>query len=320
MTEIMAAGGDPAPTPVSPTARPRKGRASVLFDAPGPRARRLNLVLSVVTGAILLGLLAQLVHQLDTKGQWEWRLWEPFTQAKVWENFIIPGLKNTLSAAAVAAALALAFGVVFGFGRLSDHRWIRVPCGVIVEFFRAVPVLIMIFFAQAGLPLIADSFNLYMEPVSAFEAVVIGLTLYNGSVLAEIVRAGIKAVPKGQSEAGYALGMRKSGVLLRILLPQSVTAMMPVIVSQIVVLLKDSALGYIVAYEDLLNAGFVQIKANYDNLIPAAIVITAIYVIINMSIGRFATWLEARSRRSHKSSAAPLSAATVTMPASTLTK
>ncbi|HEX3732384.1 MAG TPA: amino acid ABC transporter permease [Mycobacteriales bacterium] len=299
------------------TRRPRKDRASVLFDAPGPRGRRLNHILSAVTAVVLLSVLGWLVWQLNNKGQWDWKLWEPFTQAQVWQNSILRGLTNTLTAAAVAAALAVAFGVIFGFGRLSDHRWIRVPSGIIVEFFRAIPVLIMIFFAQAGPPVIADAFNMSIEPISAFEAVVIGLALYNGAVLAEIFRAGIRAVPAGQAEAGYALGLRKSGVLLRILLPQAVTAMMPVIVSQIVVLLKDSALGYIVAYEDLLNAGFVQIKSNFDNLIPAVIVIAAIYVGINMSISRLANWLEGRSRRNRKSFAAPLPASTLSMPAGT---
>lgn len=289
--------------------KPRRSRAqqpSVLFDAPGPRGRLINNLLGVLTGVALLAGVGWLVWQLDEKGQWEWELWEPFTQADVWENFILPGLWNTLSAALVAGVLALAFGVVFGFGRMSDRRWIRIPCGAVVEFFRAVPVLIMIFFAQFGPPIIADALNRAIEPVSSFQAVVIGLTLYNGAVLAEVFRAGIRAVPKGQAEAGYALGLRKTGVMGRILLPQATTAMLPLIVSQLVVLLKDSALGYVIAYEDLLNAGFVQIKSNFNNLIPAAIVITVMYVAINLFISWVARWLEGRLRRSHKTSVTPL--------------
>jgi glutamate transport system permease protein len=272
-------------------------QTSVLFDAPGPRTQRFYNIIGLIAGAGLAFLIGLLIWQLDQKGQWEWQLWEPFTQADVWQNFIIPGLKNTLKATVFAAFFALLFGVLFGLGRLSERRWIRLPAGAIVEFFRAIPVLILIFFAQAGPPVIADALNRAVEPVTAFQAVVIGLSLYNGSVLAEIFRAGIHAVPKGQAEAGYAIGFRKSGVMLRILLPQAITAMMPVIVSQIVVLLKDSALGYIVAYEDLLNAGFVQIKANFGNLIPAAIVITIIYIIINLTLSYVANWLERRSRR-----------------------
>jgi glutamate transport system permease protein len=205
--------------------------------------------------------------------------------------------------------------VVFGLARMSDHWWIRVPAGVVVEFFRAIPVLIMMFFALAGPPLIADAFNRVISPITGFQAVVAGLTLYNGSVLAEIIRAGINSVPRGQSEAGYSIGLRKSGVMLGILVPQAITAMMPAIVSQLVVLLKDSALGYIIAYEDLLNSGFYEVKSNFGNLIPAAIVVTVIYVGLNIAIGKFATWLERRSRRSRKSSARTLSLGTGAPPA-----
>jgi glutamate transport system permease protein len=134
-------------------------------------------------------------------------------------------------------------------------------------------------------------------------------------VLAEIIRAGINSVPRGQTEAGYSNGLRKSGVMLRILVPQGITAMMPAIVSQLVVLLKDSALGYIIAYEDLLNSGFYPVKSNYGNLIPAAIVVTAVYVAMNMALGYLANWLERRSRRSGRSAARSLGTGTGAPPA-----
>ncbi len=141
-------------------------------------------------------------------------------------------------------------------------------------------------------------------------AVVAGLVLYNGSVLAEIVRAGVRAVPRGQSEASYALGMRKNQVMRLVLLPQAVTAMMPAIVSQLVVLLKDTALGYIIAYVDLLNMGFKIIPAVFfGSLIPAAIVIGVIYIGLNLALSALATWLERRSRRSRKTTARTLSSA-----------
>jgi glutamate transport system permease protein len=293
-----------APKPA--TRRPRKKNASVLFDVPGPRARRRNRLLTVLFSVVFLGVLALLIWKLNQKHQLDGKLWTPYTKAEVWQNYVWHGLWNTLKATIVAAVLALAFGVVFGIARMSDHRWIRLPAGAVVEFFRAIPVLIMMFFALAGPPIIADAFGRVISPLSGFEAVVAGLTLYNGSVLAEIIRAGINAVPRGQAEAGYSIGLRKSGVMLRILVPQGITAMMPAIVSQLVVLLKDSALGYIIAYEDLLNSGFYQVKSNYGNLVPAAIVVTAVYVAMNMALGYFANWLERRSRRSRRSSARSL--------------
>jgi glutamate transport system permease protein len=124
---------------------------------------------------------------------------------------------------------------------------------------------------------------------------VIGLTLYNGCVLAEIFRAGIQAVPRGQVEAAYSIGLRKNAVMRLVLIPQAVRTMLPSIVSQMVVLLKDSALGFIVAYPELLRSGR-RIYTNVGNVIPTAIVIAAIYITINLALGALATWLERRQR------------------------
>ncbi|WBB57062.1 amino acid ABC transporter permease [Verrucosispora sp. WMMD573] len=263
--------------------------SNVLYDHPGPRAKVRNAVLSVVFGVGLLALLYWIYTRFDQANQWEPRLWEPFTQSTTWTQFILPGLWATLKAAGVGMALSLAFGVVFAFGRLSDHLWISVPTGMVVEFFRAVPLLLMIFFIFYGVPFLIQG------PVTAFWAVVIGLTLYNGSVLAEAFRAGIRAVPGGQSEAAYAIGMRKSQVMRMILLPQAARAMLPIIVSQLVVLLKDTALGYIVAYPELLQRGVNDLAANYGNIIACAIVAAVIYIVINSLLTWFAGWLDRRT-------------------------
>jgi glutamate transport system permease protein len=294
--------------------RPAKQQVSVLFDAPGPRARLRNNIITLVAAVVLLGIVYAIVARLNDADQFQGKLWKPFLEAGVWREFIIPGLIGTWKVTAVAAVLALLFGVVFGLGRLSEHWWLRLPSAAIVEFFRAIPLLLLIFFVFSGPPTIANALNREFPEVTAFTAVVVGLTLYNGSVLAEIVRAGINAVPKGQSEAAYAIGLRKNGVMRLVLVPQATTAMMPAIVSQLVVLLKDSALGWIVAYEDLLNAGFRQIGANYGNLIPAAIVITLIYIAMNLALSYFAQWLERRSRRNRKSTGATLSANPINLP------
>jgi glutamate transport system permease protein len=299
----------------APSRRPSKNKPSVLFDAPGPRARLRNNIITLVAAIVLLLVVYLLIARLNHEKQFASKLWEPFTEKDVWTIQIIPGLGGTLKAAAVASVFALVFGVIFGLGRLSDHKWIRVPAGAVVEFFRAIPLLIMIFFALAGPPAIMDAFGRVLPPVSAFLALVIGLTLYNGSVLAEIFRSGINSIPRGQSEAGYSIGLRKGGVMLRILVPQAITAMMPAVVSQLVVLLKDTALGYIIAYNDLLNAGLRVVSGNFGNIIPSAIVIAAIYIVINIALGMFATWLEKRSRRSRKTSARTLGTGTGLPPA-----
>lgn len=297
------------------TRKPKKAQASVLFDAPGPRARLRNNVITLASVVAGLAFVYVVLARLKDEKQFDGKLWKPFTTGVVWTGQILPGLAGTLKAAAVAAVLALLFGLVFGLGRMSDHKWISVPAGALVEFFRAIPLLIMIFFTQIAPGQIMDSLGRTIPPVSAFTALVTGLMLYNGSVLAEIFRSGIGSIPKGQSEAGYSLGLRKSGVMLRILVPQAVTAMMPAVVSQLVVLLKDTSLGYIIAYNDLLNAGLRGISGNYGNYVPAAMVIAVIYIVINLILGYVATWLEKRSRTNRRSAARTLGTGTGAPPA-----
>ena len=265
---------------------------AVLYDHPGPRARARNRILTVAFGVLLLALLYWIYTKFDDKGQWAAALWKPFTEASTWTGYILPGLKNTLAAAVVAMALSLAFGVIFSVGRLSDHWWLRIPAGVVVEFFRAVPLLLMMFFIFFGIPFVTQ------RPMSNFWAVVIALTLYNGSVLAEAFRAGVRAVPIGQSEAAYAIGMRKGQVMGQILMPQAARAMLPVIVSQLVVLVKDTALGYIISYSELLQLGVNNLSANFGNVLQAAIVAAIIYITINATLTAVAAWLARRTRRS----------------------
>ncbi|MDR7273448.1 amino acid ABC transporter permease [Catenuloplanes atrovinosus] len=265
---------------------------AVLYDHPGPRARIRNWILTAVFGAGLLALFYWIYLKFDEKGQWAATLWKPFLEQSTWVDFILPGLQQTLSAALVAMVLSLTFGVLFAVGRLSDHWWVRVPAGIVVEFFRAVPLLLLIFFIFFGLPYVIE--DLRME---AFWAVVAGLTLYNGSVLAEAFRAGVQAVPRGQSEAAYGIGMRKNQVMRYILIPQAARAMLPVIVSQLVVLVKDTALGYIISFPELLQLGVNVLSANYANVVAAAIVVAIIYIIINSLLTALAGWVDRLTRR-----------------------
>jgi glutamate transport system permease protein len=247
-------------------------------------------LLSVVFGLVLLGLAWFIYAKFEAKGQWAAEKWKPLIQGDVWRNIIVPGLEGTIKAALVAGVLALVLGTLLGLGRLSEHWWIRVPAATIVELFRAIPLLVLIFFAFFG------SFAILGVAISAFSAVVFGLTLYNGSVIAEIVRAGIQAVPRGQAEAAYALGLRKGDVLRLVQLPQAIRFMLPVLVAQLVVLLKDSALGYVIGYVELLRQAN-QIGTEFNNIVQAAILVAAIYIVINLTLGWFAGRLEARLGR-----------------------
>jgi glutamate transport system permease protein len=261
---------------------------AVLFDAPGPRGRRRILVGTLAGALVLAAVIAVAVARLADTGQFRAVFWEPFTRSGV-QQILLRGLGATLRASGVALVLALLLGLVLAVGRLSERWLLRQASGVTVEFFRALPLVLLIFFAFLGLPQLGID-------VGGFGALVIGLTLYNGSVLAEIFRAGINAVPRGQTEAAYSLGLRKNAVTRLILIPQAVRTMLPTIISQLVVLLKDSALGFIVAYPELLRSGR-RIYTNIGNVIPTAIVVGMIYVVINLALSQVATFLERRQRR-----------------------
>lgn len=277
---------------------------SVLYDAPGPGAKRRNIVYTVSFLVLLVLGIWWAIGIMDDKGQLEWSLWKPFTEAPAWTTYLLPGLVNTLKAAALAMVIALPLGAIFGIARLSDHRWVRVPASVVVEFFRAIPVLLLMLFANQ---LYANSGSISSD-IRPLYAVVTGLVLYNASVLAEIVRAGILSLPKGQTEAAKAIGLRKGQTMTSILLPQSVTAMLPALVSQLVVIVKDTALGgAVLAFTELLNARG-TLAANYANVIPSFIVVAVIYIILNLMLTTFASWLERRLRRGKRSTGAVLTA------------
>ncbi|KOT43221.1 amino acid ABC transporter permease [Streptomyces caelestis] len=277
---------------------------SVLYDVPGPKAKRRNLAFSVVFFVLLALLLWWIWQVLDDKGQLEWALWKPFTTSEAWTTYLLPGLADTLKAAALAMVIALPLGAVLGIARMSDHRWVRVPAGAVVEFFRAIPVLLLMLFANE---FFARSTDVTSEARPLY-AVVTGLVLYNASVLAEVVRAGILSLPKGQSEAAQAIGLRKSQTMSSILLPQAVTVMLPAIVSQLVVIVKDTALGGVMlGFTELLNSR-ATLAANYANVIPSFIVVAVVFIALNFLLTSFASWLEGRLRRSRRGTGAVLGA------------
>ncbi|MGW0604485.1 amino acid ABC transporter permease [Streptomyces sp. NPDC002644] len=282
--------------------------ASVLYEAQGPRAKARNVVYTVVFLVAVALLLWWVYGALKEKGQLEWALWSPFFTTEAWTTYLLPGLKNTLLAAALALVIALPLGAVLGIARMSDHAWIRVPATVVVEFFRAIPVLILMVFCLQFYYLYTgvsvDSRPMY--------AVVTGLVLYNASVLAEIVRAGIQSLPKGQSEAAMAIGLRKNQMMRIVLLPQAVTAMLPAIVSQLVVIVKDTALGgAMMTFPELLSNATTMSSYYGANIIPSLTVAAIIFILVNFALTSFAGWLEKRLRRGKKSTGAVVAADSV---------
>lgn len=262
---------------------------SVLFDVTGPKARARHRIYTVVGALLLVAVLAFFVYRLAVNDQFEYRKWEPFVSPVYLEALLVDGLLETLKMAFSAIIAAVVFGALFGVGKLSDHAWVRWPCWLVVEFWRAVPVLlvmILVFFA----------WGIDRGESGAYWSVVVALMVYNGAVLAEVFRAGVLAVPRGQVEAAYALGMRKTQVMMTIQLPQAVKIMLPAIISQCVVALKDTSLGYAVAAPGLTIVGR-QIYTDPDfggNQVPTVMVLAAIYIVVNLLLTALATWIQKR--------------------------
>ncbi|MEU5218259.1 amino acid ABC transporter permease [Streptomyces sp. NPDC020807] len=266
--------------------------STALYDIPGPNARRRHLLYGLASTVVILALVGWFLYLLFDTGQFTSTKWSPFLYEGI-QELLLEGLGNTLKAFAYASVLSLALGGVLAVGRLSERRAFRWICTVLIEFFRAMPVLVMIFFIFVALK------------VQPLPALVAGLTLYNGSVLAEVFRTGIHAVARGQGEAAYALGMRKTQVMTYVLVPQAVRAMLPAIISQLVVALKDTSLGFLITYEEFLHAGkLIASNLDYDlPFIPVVLVISPIYIGMCMLLSWFATWVARRERHSPKTKA-----------------
>lgn len=269
--------------------------ATVLYDAPGPRARIRNAVIAVVFVAIIVAAVAYVLVVLADNDQLTDEKWHPFIIGTTWTTYILPGLWGTVKAAILSIVFAMILGSVLGIGRLSDHRWVRAVAGFFVEVFRAIPVLILMIFCYY---LFAD-YAIVPSSQLAFAAVVTGLTLYNGSVIAEILRSGINSLPRGQTEASMALGLRKSQMMRIILLPQAITAMLPALISQMVIALKDSALGYAIGYVEVVRSG-IQSASYYGNYLPALIVVAIVMIIINFGLSSLATFVERTLRQGRR--------------------
>ena len=264
--------------------------SSVLYDIPGPRTRARHRIYGVIGTLLIVALLGFLA----------WKLWEaeqitPETWTFLGEPDILvsllQGLGVTVSMAAFAIVLAIGFGAVFATGRLSDHAFIRWPSIAVVEFFRAVPVLLLMLYLNLS----------FTDTLGTYGSVVVALMFYNGSVLAEIFRAGILAVPRGQREAALSVGLRKGQVLRLIQAPQAVSTMLPAIISQCVVALKDTALGFAIGAPEFTDAAKrIYTDIFFNNPVAVALVVMAVFVSINYSISRFAVWLESRMRKQGK--------------------
>lgn len=270
--------------------------AGVLFDAPGPRARRLSAILSWVSGVILIGLVGWGIVILNTPresggitlpGMFDPSRWDIIADPEFWSFVIFTGVWNTLRAAIVAAVLAIILGVLLALARSSTIAWVRIPTAIVIEFFRGMPVLLMMLFI------------LLVAGTGQYWAVVAALAVYNGALIGEALRAGLASLPRGQREAALSLGMRPLQSKMVVEFPQAFRQMLPIIVAQLVVLLKDTSLGYIVGYQELLRVTLNNLGSFYGNryLFTLWCVAFVLYLIMNLALSWFARWLAKRGDR-----------------------
>ncbi len=265
--------------------------APFLGDELGPRGRRTTRIVSVVSAVLLAVFLYVIVSRLADKGQLDAAKWKPFTQWPV-QKFFLVGLRVTVQLALVSIVGAMVIGAVTALARLARTAPVRWLATAYVEFFRGVPLVLLIYFAALGLP----AYGLQWR---VFWYVALGLTIYNSAVLAEIFRAGILSLDRGQSEAAYSLGMGYWKAMGLVIIPQAARRMIPAIVSQLVTLLKDTSLGSVVAFEELLRRA--QINGEFfQNRLQSLAVVAVVYIIVNFALSRLASRLEVRQRRKYK--------------------
>ena len=277
-----------------PVRRPRPAAdASLLFDEPGPRGRRRIAVISVMVSVVVLGLLAAALYELALQGQLAYPKWRYFLGQSI-VRYLGTALASTLLVTVVSAALSFPLGVVLGWARLGAGRLGRAVVGAWIDAMRAVPMLLLIYFFLLAVP----NFGPTLPP---FWMLVIPIVMCTSATTAEVFRSGVLALDRGQSEAATALGLSRSPTMRLILAPQALRIMLPTLVTQLVTILKDSSLGYVVSYAELMYAGSVliadtRLKQHMDIYLPTYVIIAALYVVINWGLGALARVVEARSR------------------------
>lgn len=249
----------------------------ILFAAPSQQARKLTRVASAVAAAVLVLMAAAIVFRFHSAGQLEPRLWKFFALPTTWA-FLGKGLLGTLASAAMAAAIALALGLVLLVGRLAKPRLVRWPSIAVIEFLRGTPTLLLIYVCFLALPSVGIKLPTYWM-------LTLPVGLSTAAVVAEVYRAGVLAVPRGQTDAARSLGLTEAQVFRHIVFPQALRYIVPALVAQLVIVVKDTTFGYVVTYGELMQNAKVLI-ANYSSLVPVYLVVAALYCLVNYAISR----------------------------------
>ena len=194
---------------------------------------------------------------------------------------------GTLRLAIPAIVLGFVLGIFVGVARLARARWIRLPATLYVEFFRGVPLVMVIFWIWFIIP------QLLRLPIPEYGVALTAFVIFEAAYFGEIVRAGIQSVPRGQVEAATALGLTRAQALRFVVLPQAIRSMVPALVTQMIVLFKDTSLASIIGYVDLTKAA--QIVNNREiRPFELYLFIAVVYFVFTYSMSRVAGRFERR--------------------------
>ena len=256
-----------------------------LYEAPGPRTRRRVRIATAISLILVVAALAAIGYRFYITGQFAPRYWTFFAKATTWK-FLLQGFAGTVRVALTAGAIALVLGLLLMLGRISHLKALSAVCRVVTEFFRSLPSLLLIYFFFLVVPQ-------YGIKMSSFWMLTLPVALAAAGVLAEVFRAGVNAVPKGQIEAALSLGMSPLRTTFKIVLPQAIRFVIPSLISQLVVVVKDTTVAYVVSYPDLMQNARVLIT-NYDALVSVYFTIAIIYILINYAINQASIYVSHR--------------------------
>lgn len=268
----------------------------VLFDAPGPRAQRRIVLLTVLSVVVVLAIIGLALKQLGDHDQLQAYRWSAFTTAP-YLRVLGQGLLGTLKATAMSALLAFPIGLLLALMRLSPRRVVRWLGTGYIELFRSIPLLLLIYVFLLALPR-------YHVNLPIFWKLVIPIVMVTSAVIAEVIRAGVRALDRGQTEAAHAIGLRYGQTLRLVVLPQALRLVLPTLIAQLISLLKESTLGYAVSYPELMKQGDF-LTARTQLLFQTFVIIAVIYVVINFLLGQLAGAVERRLGRRSSSTVAP---------------
>ncbi len=257
-----------------------------LYEAPGPRTKRLTVIGTTISLALVAVGAALIVRQFYITGQLDAAYWSFFTKWNTW-RYLLEGLVGTVRVALVAAVISLVLGVLLMFGRISSFPPLAVVSRIVIDFFRGVPSLLLIYFFFLVVPQ-------YGLQLPSFWMITLPVSLAASGVLAEVFRAGVNAVPKGQTEAALSIGLTPTKTMLRIVLPQALRIVVPSLISQLVVVVKDTTVAYVVSYPDLMQNARVLITT-HDSVVSVYLVVALIYILINFAINQLSIAMARRS-------------------------